>query len=151
MTVTHKPFKILSGHGFCIKWYCDLWHSDLKCIGVIYLPWPILLPSKMTVTHKLFKILSGHGFCMKCFCDLDLWPSDFSIYRGHLLTMSNLPTKYHGCHSEIISVTYIKKTILFLFVKTCQGQNCNVVTHRLHYFYDNKCFPKNWRAVNQQL
>ena len=32
MTVTHKLFKILSGHGFCIKWYCDLdlWPSDLK-------------------------------------------------------------------------------------------------------------------------
>jgi len=71
-----------------------------KFIGVIYLPCPIFLLSRMTVTHKLFKILSGHGFCIKCFCDLDLCPSDLKIYRGHLLTMSNLPTKYHDCHSE---------------------------------------------------
>jgi len=30
MTVTHKLFKILSGHAFGIKYYCDLWPSDLK-------------------------------------------------------------------------------------------------------------------------
>jgi len=32
MTVTHKLFKILSGHRFCIKCYCDLdlWPSKLK-------------------------------------------------------------------------------------------------------------------------
>jgi len=32
MNVTYKLFKILSGHGFCIKWYCDLdlWPSHLK-------------------------------------------------------------------------------------------------------------------------
>ena len=32
MTVAHKLFKILSGHCFCIKCYCDLglWPSDLK-------------------------------------------------------------------------------------------------------------------------
>jgi len=150
MNVTHKLFKILSGHCFCIKWYCDLdlWPSDLKIdrghqltmtnlpyqepwlslinfsrywadmvfalngtvtltfdlvtskfIGIIYWPWPIFLPSTMTVTHKLFKILSGHGYCIKWYCDLDLWPNDLKICRGHLLTMTNLPTKYHDCHS----------------------------------------------------
>jgi len=70
-----------------------------KLIQVIYWAWPIFLPSAMTVTHKLFKILSGHGFCIKWYCDLDLWPSDLKIYRGHLLTMTNLPTKYHDCDS----------------------------------------------------
>jgi len=99
MTVTHKLFKILSGHGFCIKWYCDLDLVDSKFVGVIYWPWPIFLPSTMTVTHKLCKILSGHGFCIKWYCDLDLWSSDLKIYRGHLLTMTNLPTTYHDCHS----------------------------------------------------
>ena len=40
MTVTHERFKILSGHGFCIKCYCDLdlWPSDIKIYRVIY--WP---------------------------------------------------------------------------------------------------------------
>jgi len=71
-----------------------------KCIGVIYWPWPIFLPSRMTVTHKLCKILSRHVFCIKYHCDLDLWPSDLKMYRGHLLSMTNLPTKYHDCHSE---------------------------------------------------
>jgi len=60
MTVTHKLFKILSGHGFCIKCYCDFDLVTSKCIGAIYWSWPIFLPSNMTVTQKLFKILSGH-------------------------------------------------------------------------------------------
>jgi len=62
MTVTYKLFKILSGHGFCIKWYCylALWPSDLKICRVIYWPWPIFLPSIMTVTYNLFKILTWH-------------------------------------------------------------------------------------------
>jgi len=71
-----------------------------KFIGVIYWVWPTFLPSTMTVTQKLFKILSGHGFCIKCYGDLDIWPIDLKIYRGHLLSMANLPTKYHDCHSE---------------------------------------------------
>jgi len=99
MTVTHTPFKLLSGHGFCIKWYCDLDLVIWKILGAIYWPWPIFLPNAMNVTHKLFKILSGHGFCIKWYCDLDLWPSDLKFFRGHLLTMTNLPTKYHDCHS----------------------------------------------------
>ena len=52
----------------------------------------------MTVTHKLFKIFRGHVFCIKCYCDL--WPNDLKIYRCHLLSMTNLSTKYHDCHSE---------------------------------------------------
>jgi len=47
----------------------------------------------MTVIHKLFKILSGHCFCINYYCDLDLLPSNLKIYRGHLLTITNLPTK----------------------------------------------------------
>ena len=92
MTVTQKLFKILSGHGFCIKCYCDLDLLISKCIGVIYWPWPIFLSSTMTVTHKLFKILSGHGFWIKCLCDLDLWPIDLKLYKVYLLTKTNLPT-----------------------------------------------------------
>jgi len=101
MTVTHKLFKILSGHGFCIKCYCDhdIWPTDLKIYRVIHWPWPILLPSTMTVTHKLFKILSRYGFHIKCYCDLDLWPSNLKICMGHLMSMTNLSTKYHECHS----------------------------------------------------
>jgi len=68
-------------------------------IGFIYWPQQIFLPSTMTVTHKLFKILSGHGFCIKWYCDLDLWLSDLRIDRVHLLTTTNLLTKYHDCHS----------------------------------------------------
>ena len=100
MTVTHNFFKILSGHGFCIKMLLWPWHLTSKFIGVIYWPRPICLPSRMTVTHKPFKILSRYGFCIKCFCDLDLWPSYLTTSRGHLLTMTNLPTKYYDCHSE---------------------------------------------------
>ena len=73
----------------------------LLLIGVIYWPWPIFLPRRMTVSHNLFKILSRHGFCIKCYCDLDLWPTDLKMYRGHLLTMTNLSTKYHDCHLEL--------------------------------------------------
>jgi len=39
----------------------------------------------------MFKILSEQAFRIKYYCDL--WPSDLNIYRGHLLTMTNLPTK----------------------------------------------------------
>jgi len=102
MTVTHKLFKIMCRHCFCIKWHYDLFTFDLvtsKFIGVIYWPWPIFLQKIMTVTHKLFKILSGHCFCIKWYCDLDVWPSNLKICRGHLLTMTNLPIKYHDCHS----------------------------------------------------
>ena len=62
MTVTNKLFKILSGHGICIKCNCDLDFDLLtsKLIGVIYWPWPIFLPSTMIVTNKNFKILSRH-------------------------------------------------------------------------------------------
>ena len=53
-------FKTLLECRFCI-------HNDAtvtltfdivtsKCIGVVYWPWPIFLPSTMTVTQKLFKI-----------------------------------------------------------------------------------------------
>jgi hypothetical protein len=66
-----------------------------KFIWVIYWPWPTFLPSIMTVTQKLFKILSWHGFCTKCYSDLDLWHTDLEFYKGHLLTMINLSTKYH--------------------------------------------------------
>jgi len=101
MTVTHKLFKILSGHGFCIKWYCDLdlWPCDLNIYRGHLLTMTNLSTKVMTVTHKLFTILSGHGYCIKWYYDLDLWPCDLKIYRGHLLTMTNLPTKYHDCHS----------------------------------------------------
>ena len=51
----------------------------------------------MTVTHKLFNILSGHGFALIATVTLTF---DLKIYRGHLLTMTNLHTKYHDCHSE---------------------------------------------------
>ena len=66
----------------------------------IYWLWPAFLPITMTVTHKFIKILNGHGLCKICYCDLDLWPSDLKIYMGHLMTMTNLPTKYHDCHSK---------------------------------------------------
>jgi len=61
-TVSHKHFKILSGHGFCIKCFCDLdlWPSDLIIYRVIYWPCPIYLPRTTTVTQKLFKLLRGH-------------------------------------------------------------------------------------------
>ena len=44
--------------------------------------------------------MSGHGFYIKCYCYLDLWHSDLKSYGGHLLIMTNLPNKYHDCHSE---------------------------------------------------
>ena len=68
-------------------------------IGVSYWVWPIFLPCIMTVTHKYLKILSRHGLCIKWYCDLDLWPCDLNICKGHLLSMTNLPTMYHDCHS----------------------------------------------------
>ena len=55
MTVTQKHFKILSGHGFSIKCYCDLDLLILKFIGVIYWPWPIFLPRRMTVSHNFLR------------------------------------------------------------------------------------------------
>jgi len=62
MTVTHKFFKILSGHGFCIKCFVTLTFDLVtsKFLGVIYWPCPIYLTSTTTVTQKLFKILSWH-------------------------------------------------------------------------------------------
>ena len=36
---------------------------------------------------------------IKYYCDLDIYPTDLNIYRGHLLNMTNLPTKYNDCHS----------------------------------------------------
>jgi len=67
MTVTQKFFKILSGHGLCIKLNCDLdtwplWHQNVYGSSTEYdqssyqVPWLSLI---------LFKILSGHGFCIK--------------------------------------------------------------------------------------
>ena len=100
MTVTHKLFKILSGHGLTWKATVtltfDLVTSNFK--GVIYWEWPIFLQCTMTVTQKLLKILSGHGFCIKLYCDLDLWPGDLKIFRGHLLAMTYLSTKHDDCH-----------------------------------------------------
>ena len=62
MTVTYKHFKILSGHGFCIKCYCDidLWPSYLKIYRGYLQVWPIFLLSTMTVPQIFFKILTGH-------------------------------------------------------------------------------------------
>jgi len=75
------------------------------CIHMwIYWPWPVFLPGTMTVTQKLFKILSRLGFCINCYCDLDSWPTYLNIYRGHLLTMTNLHTKFNDCHSETFQV-----------------------------------------------
>jgi len=68
-------------------------------IGIIYWPCPIFLPSTMAITYKLFKILSWHCFCIKCYCDLDIGPTDLKMYKGHLLNMTNLRTKYNDCHS----------------------------------------------------
>jgi len=101
MTVTYEIFKTLSGNSFGINiklwpWPLTYWPQTL--FGVIYWPLQIFLQSTINVTHKLFKILSRHEFCIKCYCDLDLWPSDLKVYRGHLLTMTNLPTNYHDCH-----------------------------------------------------
>jgi len=66
MTVSHKPFKILSGHGFWIKWYCDLDFDlvTLKFIGVIYWPWPIFLLSTMTVSRKLLRYWADMVFAL---------------------------------------------------------------------------------------
>jgi len=103
------------------------WPSTLKCIGVVYWVWPVFLPSTMTVTRKLFKILSGHSFCIKCYCDLDLWPSDLNIYRGHLLSMTNLPTKYHDCHlatfQDIEQTWFLHKMLLWPWHLTYWPQN----------------------------
>ena len=98
MTVTHKLFKILSGHSFCIKCYCDLdlWLQNLKGASTDH---DQSSYQEEWLTHKLVKILSGHGFCIKCYCDLDLWPSDLNIYRDHLLSITNLPTKYNDWNS----------------------------------------------------
>jgi len=86
-------------------------------VGIIYWPWPIFLSSTMTVTHNLFKILSRHGFCIKWYCNLDLWPSNLKIYGCHLLTMTNLPTKYHDCHSYFFQDT--KRTWSFCIKWYC--------------------------------
>jgi len=101
MTVTLKLFKIVTDMVFALNSTVTLTFDLVtsKCIGVIYWPCPISLQSTMTVTHKLFKILSRHCFCIKWYCDLDLWPSDLKMYRGYLLTMTNLSTKNHDCHS----------------------------------------------------
>ena len=101
MTVTRKLLRYWADKFFALNGTVTLTFDLVtsKFIGVIDWPWPIFLPSTSTVTYKLVKILSGHGFCIKWYCDLDLWSSDLKIYRGHLLTMTNLPTKCHDCHS----------------------------------------------------
>ena len=89
MTVSHKLFKILSGHGFCIKCYRDL-DFDRKMYRGRLLTMTNPIPSRMTVTYKRFKILSGHGFCMNATVTLTF---DLKIDQGQLLTMTNLPPK----------------------------------------------------------
>jgi len=73
-----------------------------KCKGVIYWPWLIFLQSTMTVTKTVFKILNGHGFCIKRYCDL--YRVNSKCKRGHLLTITNLPTKHHDCHSKLFNI-----------------------------------------------
>ena len=96
MTVGQNLFKILSWYVFFplkanVTSTIDLAAS--KCKGVIYWVWKIFIPSTMTFTKKLYKILSRHGLCIKCYCDLDIWFTDLKMYRGHLLSMTNLPYK----------------------------------------------------------
>jgi len=72
---------------------------------------------------KFFKIYSRHGFCIKCYCNLDIWSSDLKMYRGHLLSMTNLPTKYDGCQSEIVQdierTRLLHKMLLWPWHLTC--------------------------------
>ena len=70
------------------------------CIHMfIYWLWPIFLLSTMTVTHKLFKNqnIERTRFLHKTTVTLTF---DLKMYRGHLLSMINLSTKYQDCHSE---------------------------------------------------
>ena len=98
MTVIHKIFKILSGHGFCIKCYCDLAFDMVtsKFIGVICWPWPIFISSTMTVAHKLFKILSGHIFYIKCYCGNPI------IHK----ILETLQLSFLGCVGFVISYLF---------------------------------------------
>ena len=80
MTVTHKYLKVLRGHGFCIKCFCDLdlWPSDHKMYSVISWPWPIFLKST-EVSLRTYKslynnIVYGQEFkhlllCPWCVCE----------------------------------------------------------------------------------
>jgi len=118
MPITQKIVKILTEHSLCIEstvtlnfdlvtskciwviyWLWPIFKLSTKFIGVIYWPWTIFLLRRMTVSHKLFQILSGQGFSIKCFCDLDIWHIELIMYRGHLLSITNLFTKYHDYHS----------------------------------------------------
>jgi len=73
---------------------------------------------------KLFQILSGHVFCINATVTLTF---DLKLYRGHLLSMTNLPTKYHDCHSEtfqdIERTWFLHKMLLWLCYLTYWPQN----------------------------
>jgi len=51
----------------------------------------------MTVTQTFQDIEQARSFCINATVTLTF---DLKMYRGHLLSMTNLPTKYHDCHSE---------------------------------------------------
>jgi len=98
----------------------------LKCIGVRYWEWSIF-----QVPWLSFRILSRYWADIvfasnatvtlqlaNCFCDFELWPSDLKMYSGHLLSMTNLPNKYHHCHSwrfweEIVFALNVFVTLTF--------------------------------------
>ena len=137
MTVTHKLFKILSGHSFCIK--CrDLDLVTSKFIGVIYCVWPTFLPSTTTVTHKLFQILSGHDVA-------NGW-TDGQKDRGHTI----IRPKFHfGCIKVYIKILSNRISILW---HTKYRKAGFIVSIKLPFItIHHYCYQFNKGAMNVSL
>jgi len=63
MTISHKLFKIVSGHGLCIKCYCDIniWPSDLVATTMQFAVDNLLFPvfSSTTFSRTNKKLMKG--------------------------------------------------------------------------------------------
>ena len=79
-------------------------------IGIIYLSWPIYLPSLKLVGQSIVELSVTQGIGDQH----DLWPTDLNINRDHLLIKDYLPTKFEASgakHSLVISCTRYGQSI----------------------------------------
>ena len=94
-------------------------------------------------------------FCIKCYCDLDLWPSDLKMYRGQLMSMTNLHTLYHDCHSWIFQGIkwkwFLHRMLLWPWhltsdFKICMGHLLTTTNHPTKY---HDCHSKAFQDIER--
>ena len=80
-------------------------------IGIIYSSRTIYLPSVKLLGQSVVELSVAQG--LRDLHDLDLWPTDLTINRDHLLTKDYLPTKFEASgakRSGVISCTRLRAT-----------------------------------------